>query len=83
MQHVQGNMRGPRGVGQLWDFLAILVPIPWKSQSYEASMLGHYRTASVTPFKWRFVGEPMMARFKFSDNWVLSPPHQLKYVVKA
>ena len=26
------------------------------------SMLGHDRHASETPFKWRFAGEPMMAR---------------------
>ena len=27
------------------------------------SMLGHHRPASETPFKWRFTGGPMMARF--------------------
>ena len=40
------------------------------------SMLGHYRPASETPFKWRFAGGPMMARIK----WYFDPPspHQLK-----
>ena len=33
------------------------------------SMLGHHRPASETPFKWRFAGRPMMARFK----WYLDP----------
>ena len=39
-------------------------------------MLGHYRAASETPFKWRFTGGPMMARLL----WYLNPlsPHQLK-----
>ena len=27
------------------------------------SMLGHHWLASETPFKWRFAGGPMMARF--------------------
>ena len=27
------------------------------------SMMGHYRHASETPFKWRFAGGPMMALF--------------------
>ena len=26
------------------------------------SMIGHYRPASETPFKWRFAGWPLMAR---------------------
>ena len=26
-------------------------------------MLGHHRDASETPFKWRFAGGPMIARF--------------------
>ena len=29
------------------------------------SMLGHHRHVSKTPFKWRFAGGPMMARFQF------------------
>ena len=33
------------------------------------SMLGHHRPASETPFKWRFAGGPMMARF----FWILFP----------
>ena len=37
------------------------------------SMLGHHRPASETPFKWRFAGGPMMARFGFSES-----THQLK-----
>ena len=35
--------------------------------------VGPLSTASVTPFKWRFAGGPMMARFKWYLNWVLSP----------
>ena len=27
------------------------------------SMLGHHRHTSEPPFKWRFAGRPMMARF--------------------
>ena len=39
-------------------------------------MLGHHLLASKMPFKWRFAGGAMMARFK----WYLDPlaPHQLK-----
>ena len=40
------------------------------------SMVGHYRHASETPFKWRFAGGPMMALF--SGFSILSPSHQLK-----
>ena len=38
------------------------------------SMLDHHRTASETPFKWRFAGGPLMARLW----WYLdaSPLHQ-------
>ena len=64
---------------------------PEKSQNYQASiqcwaiigppakrhlMLGHYRPASETPFKWRFTGGPMMACLLL---YVDPPsPHQLK-----
>ena len=33
-------------------------------------MLGNYRPASETPFKWRFAGGPMMARLW----WYFDPP---------
>ena len=40
------------------------------------SMLGNYRQANETPFKWYFAGGPMMARL----YWHLDPPspHTLK-----
>ena len=41
---------------------------PEISHSYQASIqLGHHGPASETPFKWRFIGGPMMAHF--SDIW--------------
>ena len=85
LRHVQGNMQGSRGGGAAVGFLSNIGPdsLEITKLPSQHSMLGHQRPASVMPFKWHFVGEPMMARFKFSDNWVLSPPHELKYVVKA
>ena len=32
-------------------------------RNHKATMLGHHRHASETPFKWRFAGGPMMSRF--------------------
>ena len=34
-------------------------------------MLGHYRHASETPFKWRFAGGPMMVAY--SAIWIHLP----------
>ena len=39
-------------------------------------MLGHHRSASETPFKWRFAGGPIMAHY--SDIWILYPLINLK-----
>ena len=36
---------------------------PAKLPPIQHSILGHYRQASDTAFKWRFAGGPMMARF--------------------
>ena len=44
-------------------------------------MLDHHRDASETPFKWRFPGGPMMARFKWYFDHL--SPHQLKNIVKV
>ena len=44
-------------------------------------MLGNYRHANETPFKWRFAGGPMMARLKWCLN--RSSPHHLKKAVKV
>ena len=41
-------------------------------------MFGHYRPASETPFKWRFVGGPMMSRLKCYLDPLSSNPK--KYV---
>ena len=43
------------------------VPDPLKNHKATKldSMLGYHRDASETPFKWRFAGGPMMARFKW------------------
>ena len=45
--------------------LAILVKIPWEIAKLPSqhSMLGHHRSTSETPFKWRLDGWPMMACF--------------------
>ena len=34
-----------------------------KAAISQHSMLGHHQPASETPFKWRFAGGPMMARY--------------------
>ena len=34
-----------------------------KVQHYQQAVLGHYWPTSETPFKWRFAGGPMVARF--------------------
>ena len=64
-------------------FLAILVRIPCNTTNLPSqhSMLGHHRSASKTPLKWRFADGPMMARL----YWYLDPlsPHQLKNIVKV
>ena len=54
--------------------LAIHVRIPWKTAKLQSlhSMLGLYRPASETAFKWRFAGGPMIAGFKWHFNWILS-----------
>ena len=76
-------MRGSRGdypppqplkITKLLGDLTIMVRIPRKPSQY--SMLGHHRPASETPFKWRFAGGSIMARF----YWYLDPlyPHQPK-----
>ena len=44
-------------------------------------MLGHHRDASETPFKWRFGGGPIMARFKLYFDHLSF--HQLKNAVKV
>ena len=60
----------PLEITKLNDFLAILVRIPWKISKLPSQhlMLGQYRRSSETPFKWRFAGGPMMARY----FWILS-----------
>ena len=55
-----------------------LVPGEITKLQSQHSMLGHYWPASETPFKWRFVGGPMMVRFKWYFD-PLSPP-QLKQI---
>ena len=46
-------------------FLGNTGPNPLKNRKLldQNSMLGHHLDASETPFKWRFTGGPMMARF--------------------
>ena len=46
-------------------FIAIPCPDPLviTKLTGQHSMSGNQRPASETPFKWRFAGEPMMARF--------------------
>ena len=50
---------------QILGSLAILVQIPWEIAKLPSqhSMLGHHRSTSETPFKWRFDSGPMMACF--------------------
>ena len=40
-----------------------LDPLKITKPPIQHSMLGHHRPTSETPFKWRFAGGPMMARF--------------------
>ena len=49
----------------IYGVLAILVRFPWKITILPSqhSMLGLYRPASETPFKWRFATGSVMARF--------------------
>ena len=46
-------------------FLSNTGPDPLKIAKLlgQNSMLGHHQDASEGPFKWRFAGRPMMARF--------------------
>ena len=44
-------------------------PLEIKKLPSHHSMLGHHRPASESPFKWRFAGRLMMARFW----WYLDP----------
>ena len=61
-------------------FLAIWVQIPKMTKlPSKHSMSSHHRHASETPFKWRFTGEPMMARL-YSHIWIL--PSKKKNVAK-
>ena len=46
-------------------------PLKFSKLPSQHSMLGHHLHPSETPFKWRFAGGPMMARF--CDIWILSP----------
>ena len=45
-------------------------------QQSQHSILGHQQLASETPLKWRFAGEPMMARD--SDIWFFPPSPKRK-----
>ena len=73
-----GRVYGPPERSQKKVFLAILVRIPWKIAKLlgQNSMLDHHRDASETPFKWRFSGGLMMARFKWYFDHLSS--HQQK-----
>ena len=73
----------------LWKITELLGPLaiparnPWKTTNYQLSrhsVLGLHKLANETPFKWRFVGGPMMACFL----WYLDPTplHQNKGVKK-
>ena len=59
-------------------FLSNTGPDPLKIEKLPSqhSMLGHHRPAPIseTPFKWRFAGGPMIARFKF--YWDSLSPHK-------
>ena len=71
------GLRLKKNTHKIKGFLAILVrPEKITKLPSQQSMLGHHWHASETPFKWRFAGGPMMARF----YWYLdSPsPHQHK-----
>ena len=53
----------PPGKSQNIVFFSNTGPDPLKIVKLPSqnSILGHYRHASETPFKWRFAGGPMMA----------------------
>ena len=76
-----GGDRGsgpPPGKSQKYSFFSNTGPDPLKivKLSCQQSILGHFRHASETPFKWRFAGGPMMAHLSlFLDH---SSPYQLK-----
>ena len=87
--HVRIQRWGDRGSGppppwkiaKMSGFLAILVQIPLKPQSFQASIqcraiIARHRHASETPFKWRFAGGSLMARWL----WYFDPssPHHSK-----
>ena len=75
------RVRTPLKITKLFGFLSILVLIPCRTTSYQASI---QCWATIVPpakrhFKWRFAGGPMMAVLK----WYLDPlsHHQLKKIV--
>ena len=57
------SLDNPKATG----FLSNTSPDPPKiiKLPSQHSVNGHHRPASETPFKWRFAGGPMMARFKY------------------
>ena len=59
-------------------FLGNIFPDPLENRkaTRPESMLDHHQDARETPFKWRFPGGPMMARFKLYFDHLSS--HQLK-----
>ena len=63
-------------ITNLYGSLAILVLILLKITKLpsQQSMLGHYRPASKTPFKWRLAGGPIKAFFE----WYYLDPLSLK-----
>ena len=46
-----GGPGPPWKITKIWSFLAILDRIPWNTQIYQATTLGHHRHASETSFK--------------------------------
>ena len=74
-----GGGGGAVGSGTLLEnnknigFLSNTGPDPLKITKLpiQHSMLGHHRPASETPFKWRFAGEPLMARYWYLDPFSL------------
>ena len=72
----RGSQLPPPEKSQNVGFLSNTGPDPLKNQKATKpaiSMLGHYRPASKTPFKW-----PMMALF--SAIWILSPLIQKNFL---
>ena len=55
----------PPGKSQTIGFLINTGPdlMEYYKATKPDSMLGHHRPASEMPFKWRFAGGPMMARY--------------------